>query len=124
MKKINTVIIILFIIGPLMAGQISDGQRETGEIVLNSLSVKDGILSFGTETGGCTTKKSFRINIGTVKDIAGKAKNYTLTIIRIVPDECKAFLPQGIFLEYDLEKDLGLKGYYTISVINMILPRK
>ncbi len=124
MKRIRTsIIVFLFIVTPIMAGQISFEQRKTGEIVIKSLSVKDGKLSFVTDTGGCTTKKSFGINIETGKGIVKKVPNYIIKITRILPDECKAFFPEGIVIEYDLEKDLGIKGYYTISIKNMILPK-
>ena len=108
----------------IIAVTLAAGQRDKGEIVLKSLTVKDGKLSFGTETGGCTTKQSFKVNVETGKIAAGNTTNYILTISRIVPDDCKEFMLEGTVIEYDLEKDLGLKGNYTVTVKNMVQPRK
>ena len=119
MKKISIMIIFIFVSAFLAAGQ-----RDKGEIVLQSLSVKDGKLSFETETGGCTTKQSFRINIEKGRSGDLKVTNYILTITREIPDQCKGFFTEGIVVEYELEKDLGLKGDYTVTVKNMVLPRK
>lgn len=119
----NALIIILFFIAPLIAGQFSTGQRETGEVILNSLSVKGGILSFRTESGGCTDKKSFKVNVEAGGELPGYTRHYILTITRIIPDDCKALLDDGVVIEYDLEKDLGLKGNYAVSVKNMVIPR-
>ncbi len=101
---------------------LSAGQRDKGEIVLKSLSIKNGKLSFETESGGCTTKKSFKINVESPKTGDGKLTNYIITITRIAPDDCKGFLPEGVLIEYDMEKDLGIKGGCTVTVKNMVLP--
>lgn len=116
-------IIFLFMIMPLMAGQFSMEQRETGELVLKSLSVKDGRFSFRAESGGCTDKRSFKVNVEKGAGISEKIPNYIITVIRTAPDDCKALLDEGVVIEYDLEKDLGLRGYYTVTVKNMVLPR-
>lgn len=119
----NAVIIILLLITPLIAGQYSGGQRETGEVILNSLTIKSGMLSFRTESGGCTDKKSFRVNVEPGRELPGYTRHYILTITRIIPDDCKALLDDGVVIEYDLEKDLGLKGNYAVSVKNTVTPR-
>ena len=119
----NAVIIILLFITPLLAGQYSGGQRETGEVILNSLAIKDGKLSFRTGSGGCTDKKSFKVNVEAGRELPGYTRHYILTITRIVPDECKALFDDGVVIEYDLEKDLGLKGNYAVSVKNTVTPR-
>ncbi len=40
----------------------------------------------------------------------GDIPHYVLTFERIAADDCKAFLPEGVDLVFDLEKDLGLSG--------------
>ncbi len=45
--------------------------------------------------------------------------------MRISPGQYKAviFDLDGVLIEMDLEKDLGLKGKYTVSVENPVFPR-
>jgi len=54
----------------------------------------------------------------------GDIPHYVLTFERIAADDCKAFLPEGVDLVFDLEKDLGLSGRYTLSVANRVRPGK
>lgn len=123
MKKKITLMLILMFMALFSASWLSAfDQHKTGEIILKSLSVKEGKLSFGTDTGGCTSKGSFRVDIEPGKNSSGEMKAYTLTIKRIRPDDCKGFFPEGIVIEYEIGKDLGIKGSYTISVKNRILP--
>ncbi|HQO41204.1 MAG TPA: hypothetical protein PK986_12095 [Spirochaetota bacterium] len=122
MKKLAAVFVLLIASTAVIhAGSVSQGQQQTGEIVLKSLSVSRGIIIFRTDTGGCTDKQSFTIVVKEVKQRAWlKKPHYSLTIKRIVPDYCKGFFPGGTEIEIDLEKDAGLKGDYTISVTNFI----
>lgn len=53
--------------------------------------------------------------------LALRTAHYQLMIDRVRIDECKALLWEGVEIEMDLEKDLGLKGAYTISVSNPVL---
>jgi hypothetical protein len=103
--------------------QISHGQRDLGAVILEDLSVTNGKIIFRTATGGCTDKASFQVRIKKEKGISDKAPNYALTIERIKIDECKAFFPDGVLIEFNLEKDLGLKGDFTVSVTNLIYPK-
>ena len=89
-------------------------------IVLKSLLIKDGRLSFLTETNGCTNKQSFKVDIVTGKDNTKNVNTYILTIRKIVPDRCKAFLLEGVVIEFDLDKDLGIKENSVVSVKNMV----
>ena len=123
MKEKGTLILILIFMTLFCASWLSAfDQNRAGEILLKSLSIKEGKLSFGTDTGGCTSKSSFRVDIEPGKDSSGEMKTYTLTIKRVRPDDCKGFFPEGIVIEYEIGKDLGIKGSYTISVKNRILP--
>ncbi|MBN2440886.1 MAG: hypothetical protein JXJ04_06060 [Spirochaetales bacterium] len=100
--------------------QISNSARELGVIILKDLTIAEGIITFNTFTGGCTEKSSFTVHVKKEKGISENSPHYVLTIERIKIDECKAFFPEGIVIEYNLEKDLGLKGDYTISITNWI----
>jgi hypothetical protein len=103
--------------------KVSQGQRDLGTIILEDASVKDGKLSFRTATGGCTEKGSFKVNVKKEKGISDKVPHYVLSVERTARDDCKAFFPEGVVIEFDLEKDLGLKGNYTLSIANPIYPR-
>jgi hypothetical protein len=102
---------------------VSRTQRELGVVILRNVSVKDGILSFWTPSGGCTDNSSFKVGIAQGNGIADKVAHYVLTIERIKPDDCKAFFPDGELIEFDLQKDLGLNGVYVISIANPIAPK-
>jgi hypothetical protein len=102
--------------------QISQSQRELGAIILQDFSITEGKLKFRTATGGCTDKSSFTIHVKKEKGLSEKVPHYVLDIERIKIDECKAFFPEGTVIEYDLEKDLALKGDYTVSLTNLIYP--
>jgi hypothetical protein len=97
-----------------------EGQRALGPIVVTELAIREGKLVFRTDSGGCTDAGSFTVDIVKEEGIAGKVPHYRLTIRRVRADECKAFLIDGVVIELDLEKDLGLKGAYTISVENPV----
>ena len=97
-----------------------EGQRALGPIVVTELAIREGKLVFRTDSGGCTDAGSFTVDIAKEEGIAAKAPHYRLTIRRVRADDCKAFLVDGVLIELDLEKDLGLKGIYTISVENPV----
>lgn len=122
MKKIIlSSVFILSVISVLSAGNPAASRQETGEIVLRSLSVADGKILFRTDTGGCTDKKSFRVNVRLDRDLSYlKKPHYRLTIERVVPDFCKGLFIEGTVIELDLAKDAGLKGEYTVSITNMV----
>jgi len=101
---------------------ISHNQAELGVIVLEDFSFTKGKIIFTTDTGGCTDKTSFKVNVKKEKGISEKTPNFTLSIERIKIDECKAFFPEGVVIEFDIEKDFGLKGDFTVSVTNLIYP--
>jgi hypothetical protein len=125
MRTLFVVLALVLIALPVTAqpSRFVEGQRELGPIVVTELAIRDGKLVFRTDSGGCTDAGSFTVDIVKEEGIASKVPNYRLTIRRIRIDECKAFLVDGVLIELDLEKDLGLKGRCTISVENPVLQR-
>ncbi|MCX7030819.1 MAG: hypothetical protein NTU62_11965 [Spirochaetes bacterium] len=103
--------------------KVAQSQRELGPIVVTELAIREGKLVFRTDSGGCTDAGSFTVDIVKGEGVAAKVPHYRLTIRRIRIDECKALLIDGFLIELDLEKDLGLKGTYTISVENPVYQR-
>jgi hypothetical protein len=104
--------------------KVSRSPRELGTAVLRDLSIRDGKISFRVDSNGCTDVGSFKVRVIKKDGISPKAAHYQLTIERVRIDECKAMLWEGVVIELDLEKDLGLTGTYTLSVGNPVLPKE
>jgi hypothetical protein len=125
MRTSFAVLALILIALPVTAQPMKfvEGQRELGPVVVSELAIRDGRLVFRTQSGGCTDTGSFTVDIVKEQGIAAGVPHYRLTIRRIRIDECKAFLVDGALIELDLEKDLGLTGAYTISVVNPVRRR-
>ena len=100
---------------------ISRSPRELGTAVLREVAIQDGKLRFRVDSGGCTDAGSFKVRVRRSDGTSRKTPNYQLTIERVRSDECKAILWEGVVIEMDLAKDLGLKGKYTAFVSNPVL---
>jgi hypothetical protein len=122
MRAILVLAAALCLAFPVLAdsARISHGPRELGRVILRELSVKDGQIVIRVDSNGCTQKSSFRI--AAKKDSAGSAgvPHYRLSIERIAADECKAMEWDGVNVEFDLAKDAGLSGDYTITMENPV----
>jgi hypothetical protein len=101
--------------------KVSRSPRELGTAVLRELAIQDGKIRFRVDSGGCTDAGSFKVRVRRLEGIARKSAHYQLTIERVRIDECKAMLWDGVEIELDLQRDLGLKGKYTLSVGNPVL---
>ncbi len=125
MRKAIALLALALIALPIAAQpmKIAQSQRELGPIVVTELAIRDGKLVFRTDSGGCTDAGSFTVDVVKEEGIAAKVPHYRLTIRRIRIDECKSMLLDGVLIELDLEKDLGLKGTCTISVANPVYQR-
>jgi hypothetical protein len=125
MRMPCAVLALIVIALPVTAQPVKfvEGQRELGPIVVAELAIREGKLVFRAASGGCTDAGSFTMDIVKEGGIAAEVPHYRLTIRRIRADDCKALLLDGVLIELDLEKDLGLKGAYTITVENPVLRR-
>ena len=83
---------------------------------LMGIEILDQKLKIRVYSGGCTSKDSFRINV--IKGFTG-IPPYIVEIYRIIPDYCKAYLPDGVVLEYDLQ-ELGIEPFATFNLQNRI----
>lgn len=123
MKVMMSLLIFCFSSGILIYAQsLINEQSQKGEIVLRDPEIVDGKFRFIANTGGCTSRSSFKIKIDQDKSKNG-IHHYILTVERQNPDYCKGLFPEGVIIEFDLEKDLGLKGNYTLSIVNRIYVR-
>lgn len=114
---------LLFITLPV-SGQglpVSRTPRELGTALLRELSIHEGKIVFRVDSNGCTAAASFRVRVERQEDLTPKVPHYRLTIERVRIDECKAMLWDGVVIEIELEKDLGLTGACTLSVGNPVL---
>lgn len=97
------------------------GQRELGPIVVSELAVRDGLLIFRADTGGCTDASSFEVDVSREENLVGRAPHYRLTIRRVRADNCKALFTEGVLIQIDMETQLGLTGYFTVTVTNPVM---
>ena len=121
--KIAPVLLIVFLVtipGFADSKIYTESQHELGVIVVHELAVRDGMLVFRTDSGGCTSAASFTVDITEQDGIRAAVPHYRLTIRRIRADDCKAMLWDGVLIELDLEKDLGITGPCTVSVENPV----
>jgi hypothetical protein len=98
-----------------------EGQRDLGPVVVRELAVREGKLVFRVDSGGCTDASSFTVDVAKEAGVLPGVAHYRLTIRRVRADDCKAFLAEGVLVELDLAKDLGLAGRFTVSVENPVL---
>jgi len=105
---------------PLPAEVLSQSQRELGVVVPRELLVTDGKVLLRVDSGGCTDKASIRAGVRKEQGSEATKPHYVLTFERVRVDDCKALLLEGVLLEYDLAKDLGITGSYTLAVTNKV----
>lgn len=98
--------------------------QDTGLIILRALDLKEHKLLVRVNSNGCTDKNSIKVNVDKIEGAKGSFPHYELTLIREIADQCKALLPEGEVIEYDLKSDLNIntKLPYTISVKNPVYP--
>lgn len=97
------------------------GQRALGPVVVRELAVRDGKLVFRVDSGGCTDAASFAVDVVKEEGVLAGVPHYRLTIRRVRADDCKALLVDGVLIELDFAKGLGLSGRFTVSVENPVL---
>jgi hypothetical protein len=103
---------------------VSHNPRELGTMVLRDLAIHDGKLVFRADSNGCTDAASFKVRVNREDGLSPKVPHYRLVVERIRVDECKAMIWDGVLIELDLDKDLGLAGAFTVSVDNPVFPRQ
>ena len=104
--------------------KVSRDPRALGLAVLRELSIRDGKLAFRVDSGGCTDARSFKVRVAREDGVAPQVPHFRLAIERVRADECKAMLWEGVLIELDLSKDLGLEGAFSVSVANPVLPEQ
>ena len=67
-------------------------------------------VTFQVQSGGCTNKESFRIELQE-KEPMGVA------LYRVQPDYCEAYLPYGVFVRFSYD-EIGLRGNGRFQIVN------
>jgi hypothetical protein len=95
---------------------------EEGILVLRSLNIEDHKIKIKANTKGCTDKNSIKTVIKKSTRIDPRVPDYKITFIREKPDNCKAFIPDGVVIEYDLKRDFNIQMPYTLKIENPVIP--
>ncbi|WP_028841338.1 hypothetical protein [Thermodesulfobacterium hveragerdense] len=95
---------------------------DTGILVLRAVEVKEHRISIKVNTNGCTDKKTVKAEVNKTYKIDNQVPTYEVVFKRTVSDNCKAFLPEGTVLVYDLQEEFGLKMPYTMEIKNPVIP--
>lgn len=85
-----------------------------GEPILGWHVEDNGDLVARVRSGGCTTKASFDPFVE-----GGPSWDFDVELIRVHPDHCEAFFPNGVEVTFTRE-DLGLPRGARIQVINPV----
>jgi hypothetical protein len=122
MRNALSLVALFMVLLPAFADPVVyvSGQREIGPIVVDELTIQDGVLTFRTASGGGTDSSSFEVDVVQMDSVLGFAPHYELTIRRVRADYCKALFWDGVLIQIDLEAELGLTGYYTVTVTNPV----
>ncbi|WP_299238543.1 hypothetical protein [Sulfurihydrogenibium sp.] len=95
---------------------------EEGILVLSSLNIEDHKIKIKVNTNGCTDKNSIKAVVKKSTRIDPRVPDYEITFIREKPDSCKAFIPDGAVIEYDLKRDFNIQMPYTLKIGNPVMP--
>jgi hypothetical protein len=120
LNSVPLLLLVLFSNLPAIARPYSLGPRQTGEVILDEsvIGPKGFIIRVGSN--GCTGRNSFDVSVKKEPGVSDRAPHYVLTVVRKVPDECKAIVDDGAVIAFDLQKDCGITGNYTYSLSNPV----
>ena len=110
--------------GDLRVSAPAFSASEIGQVVLRSFRVDSHVVSIRINSNGCTDKNSVIPVISVSYPIDKNSPHYDITFVRLKADWCKAFLPEGVLLTYNLKEDLGIdtRKFYTLRCTNPIFP--
>jgi hypothetical protein len=95
---------------------------EEGILVLRSLNIEDHKIKIKVNTEGCTDKNSIKAVVKKSTRIDPRVPDNEITFIREKPDSCKAFIPDGAVIEFDLKRDFNIQMPYTLKIGNPVMP--
>jgi len=113
-KFIKSAVAVSFAIG--MAFPVIAIGAERTEEVLMGVNITAKEIELHVVSRGCTNKESFSIEVD--KGITGKPP-YAIRVYRVKPDDCKAFLPEGVTVKFSKD-ELSLSGIFEMSLTNKL----
>ncbi len=122
MKALVSLLALLCIAFPAAAQStsLSHDPRELGLVMLSEVAVRDGKLIFRTASTGLTEAGSFAVRVRREKESIPGVAAYRVAIERVKKDDGKMLLLDGVQIELDLAKDLGIPGTCSLSFDNPI----
>lgn len=91
----------------------ADGREER----LYAASVEPDGVRIRVASNGCTSEESFDIDVDRIQ--SDDQPRYLVRFERDTPDNCRAFLPDGVELSFSRER-LGLSSDAAISIGNRV----
>lgn len=102
------------ILSAALAASTVQGIAQTqGREIILAYNLTGDALVFRVPTGGCTTERSFKV------EVRRSARSVDVNLVRTVPDDCKGFFLDGTEVSYALPS-LGLNSGDNIQVRNRI----
>ncbi|WP_460177700.1 hypothetical protein [Thermodesulfovibrio hydrogeniphilus] len=95
--------------------------RKIGLIPLRGVTIQRDSIRIRVSSGGCTDTKHVRASVKVNTPDWTKIPVCEIGFYRIMPDNCKANFPDGVFLEYDMVHDLGIKSPCMVRILNPVL---
>jgi hypothetical protein len=107
----------LIIIVTLLSALLAQAQQRRGVETLLGAQVYGNSVKIQVRSGGCTWKKSFAVK----KVLSPSQKLTELTFVRVIPDFCEAYLPEGRFFTFT-QNDLRMASNDKFCIGNPFYP--
>lgn len=101
----------------LAASGASAAFQEPGTEVLMGVQVIGNSVKILVHSGGCTWKESFSVK----KSFNVRQNSVDVTFVRVIPDYCEGFFPEGRVMSFSLA-DLRIRAGQSFSVVNPVSP--
>ncbi len=105
---------LLSLLALLTISVVAQASERQVEVLIGYVRHERGMV-FQVYSGGCTDKKDFEIVIDHQNPVA------TLTLYRVFPDYCKAYVPFGGYISFDYE-ELKLSKRQPVHILNPLNP--
>lgn len=103
------------------ASPYSSSPRDVGPVTLRELVQGQGGFVVRVSSNGCTDRSSFTVSKRKETASGSRIPHYVLTVVRTLPDECKAIVDDGAVISFDLSGNCGITGNYSYSIANPVV---
>lgn len=101
----------------ILPASIASAFQDPGTEVLMGAQIIGRSVKILVHSGGCTWKESFSIK----KSFNPRQNSTDITFVRIIPDYCEGFFPEGRVISFSLG-DLRIRDGQSFSITNPISP--